>query len=81
MMGSLSYGFHFHLRSSSECFNLSSINVAMDTPGAIMQFFYGLFEVQTQATSQPDLMHLSVTESSTACFIAISEGLIHGINR
>ena len=71
-MGSLSYGFQFHLRSSSDCFNLLSISVAGDTPGALCDSFYGLFEVQTQAISQTDLMHLSVIESSIVCFGAIS---------
>ena len=35
----LSYGIHVHLRSSSECFNSSSISVAGDTPGALYDSF------------------------------------------
>ena len=72
MIGSLSYGFQLRLRSSSDCFNLSSISVAGDTSGELYNSFCGLFEVQTQGISQPDLMHLSVIESSTVCFVAIS---------
>ena len=35
----LSYGIQVHLRSSSECFNSSSISVAGDTPGALFDSF------------------------------------------
>ena len=37
--GGLSYGVHCYLRSSSDCFNSSSIDVAGDTPGAFYDSF------------------------------------------
>ena len=50
-----------YLRSSSDCFNSSSIDVAWDTSGALYDsFVICLFEVYTQAIAQPSIMHLSV---------------------
>ena len=44
--GGVSYGVHCYLRSSSDCFNSSSIDVAGDTPGAFYDsFVICLFEV------------------------------------
>ena len=43
----LSYVIQVHLRSSSECFNSSSISVAGDTPGA----FYDSFKLPVRGTN------------------------------